>query len=224
MIEPVAHGTYQQRLGGLVIIQMLHDLEVLQLRIPLNGQAVVCQSGLIYLMVGSNEKLVLRPLANECDFLLDGAFQTDECLVGRVVDVLGIPCAQPQAVLLVHTDMCQGDSSGGVDAVCKIQFQVVFVRIGIVFEDVPVLSQHPNASCIVHMNVGHVREMLDGLVFIVQFIVYVLLPVVSVHSFVSKKPHVSFGILLDGNHPSAAQPVFRFQISIKLCGGGKCSP
>lgn len=214
MVESVTHGADEQGLGRFMKGQVLHDMEILQLWVMFKGKPMSVQVSRVNLMVGCNEKLLVCPLADGGDFFLDGTFQPGESPVGGVVNVLRVSGTEPQALFFVHPDMRQGNPTSGVDTVRKIHHQVVVVRIGVVFEDVSVLVQNPDASVIVHMDMAHVREMLDVVLAVAQFIVDVFFSVVSVHSFVSKKPHVSFGVLFDGNHPSAAQSVFRFQISI----------
>ena len=51
-----------------------------------------------------------------------------------------------------------------------------------------------------------------------------LLAVVSVHSFMGQEPHVSFGVLFDGDDSSAAEALAGVQVPIKLCGSRNCSP
>ena len=120
--------------------------------------------------------------------------------------------------------MGEGTASVCWDTIDKVQNQIIVIRIRVVFEYASVLVQNPDVTIVIHMNIAQVREMLEGVFIILQLVVDVLLAVVSVHSFVREEPHISFGVLFNGDDSSAAQSVFFVQITVKLGRGCNNSP
>ena len=188
-----------------MIIDVLNDVEVLQCRFLLDRQLVSVQLGQVDVVVGSYEVFVVFSLSQKRDFFLNRRVQFLYLLVMGVVDVLRITGTEPKPVVTVYAGMGKGQSSCRLKAVCKIHHQIVFVLIAVVLEDVSVFPDDPNVSGTIHLKMAEVGRLLDESVPVRQRVMGKLLAVVTVYSFMGQKPHVSFGILFDGDDSSAAE-------------------
>ena len=63
--------------------------------------------------------------------------------------------------------------------------------------------------------------MEDRAASVRKYVIVELLAVVSVHSFLSEKPHVSFLVFFYGDHSPATETLLRVQVSVELGGSRK---
>jgi hypothetical protein len=122
-------------------------------------------------------------------------------------------------VALVQIGMSKRKPFLGIDTIRSIHYQIEGILKGVVFKDISVLPCNPNMSVVFYVKTVQVRELLGRKIVDRQFVVFVLFAIVTVYTFEGKKPHVTFQILFNGNDSSAAQSIFRFQITVELCIG-----
>ena len=121
----------------------------------------------------------------------------------------------------VDSSMRKGQSTFRLQTVSEVHHQIILVLHRVVLEDETVLSRYPDFSLSIYVQLAEVGEVQNRAVSVGEYVVAELFAVISVYSFLGKKPHIAFLVFFYCNHSPATETLLGVQVSIELCGSRK---